>query len=246
MINFVIFEGDTYMRDLYIKIIKKFLYTAHDVYHISEFRDYNMLTKSKLQHLEGKRIYLINTEIPGIDGFDLARQIRTNGDLTSPIIMISQKGKKYSIKKSKFAMILNVVEQNDKLIPELLKSIEEAYRITTIHSTLTFSFFDEIYRVPYDDIYYIEKNLNDDTITVNTKDDTYTDYTSIKRLHEKLKDDPRFFKCHRSCIVNLYKVASYNCKDNIITFDNGTTLSMISRDFKPLLAKRLIRDKISE
>ena len=242
MISFIIFDTSSYMRDIYAKVIKKFLYTARDYYKIHEFSEYNCRTWSQIKKIEGKRIYLISTNIQGINGFDLARKIRREGDVSSPIIMFIEKGKRPGIKNVKDTMLLSVIEQNDKLIKELLESIETAYKISTTYSVLTFSLFDEVYRLPYNDIYFIRKNIHDDTVTIHTKDDTYMYYKSIKRMSEQLGDDARFIRCHRSCILNLYKVTSYNTKDNIVTFDDGTTINLISREHKKELAERLKKE----
>lgn len=245
MISFIIFEANAYMRDVYVKVIKKFLYTARDYYKIHEFSDYNCQTWSKIKKIEGKRIYLISTNIRGINGFDLARRIREEGDVTSPIIMLIEKRKRPDIKNVKGTMLLNIIEQNDKLIKELLESIETAYKISTTYKVLTFSLFDEVYRVPYEDIYFIKKNIRDDTVTIYTKDDTYMYYKSIKKMSEQLNNDARFIRCHRSCILNIYKVSSYNTKDNIVTFDDGTTINLISREHKKELSERLKREVTS-
>ena len=250
MISFIIFEQNDYMRDLYIKVVKKFLYTALDFYKIYEYSEYNLLTKSKLNKIGGKKIYIINSELTGKNGFDLAKEIRDGGDTLSSIIMIIPKNKVYSIKRVSYTLVLDIITQNERLVKNLLKSIETAYRIATQYSVLTFSFFDEVYRIPYEDIYYISKNFRDDTITVYTKDDTFTHYMTIKKMAKKLSDDPRFFRCHRSCIVNVFKISTYNCKDNIIEFDNGMTVNLVSRDQKQVLVGRikqnLVEDKLTQ
>ena len=98
MISFIIYDDDTYMRNLYIKIIKKFFYTTKDRYKIYEFDKYSRGTSSELAKIEGKRIYLLCDKVPGKNGLDLARKIRRNGDITSPIILFTENGK-YCIPK---------------------------------------------------------------------------------------------------------------------------------------------------
>lgn len=239
MISFVIYEGDSYMRELYSKVIKKFFYTTNDVYRIHEFSRYARDTGSEMSKIEGKRIYLICDKVPGKCGLDLARKIRKDGDILSPIILFTKNGKYCIPKYTKNTLILNIIFKDDSLIRELWCSLKYAYIMVTKYSALTFSIFDEVFRLPYDDIYYIEKNAHDDTITIYTKDDSYTDYISIKKIDMKLHDDARFFKTHRSCIINLFNVSSYNRKDNIVTFNNGLQTNLISRDKKKELSEKL-------
>ena len=243
MINFIIVEDNAFMRDLYIKIIKKFFYTTKDKYCFHEFSDYNIQTINALKQICGKKIYIINTDLPSKNGFDLVRKIREFDAVDSLIIFIYPKGRKYSIKSLNGTLALSIIEQNEKMMSELYDSIESAYHMAKRYNALTYSYFDEIYRISYDDIYYIEKDTNTDVMTIYTKDDSYCYYGSIKRMAIKLSDDLRFFKSNRSCIVNTFKISNYNMKDNIITFDNGITTKNISEANKKLLREILLKEE---
>ena len=239
MISFIIIEENNKTLDLIIKIIKKFLYESHDYYKIHEFNTYNNLIWKRMEKVEGKRIYIISSELTNTNSFDLARKIRKNLSIEDPILIIAPKGKKYNVKNFNNTLILSIVEQNKSFLKNMFNSLETAYLLVTNNHTLTFSSFDEVYRLPYDDIYYIEKDTHDDTITIYTKDDSYTHYISIKKMAMKLADDTRFFKTHRSCIINIFKVSSFNCKNNIIEFDNGLKTSLVSKEKKKSLVDRL-------
>ena len=239
MISFIVICENAQLMDLLIKIIKKFLYTSHDYYKIHEFNSYNSLTLNNLKKIEGKRIYVIASELTNINCFDLARKVRDNLSVSDPIILVTPKGKKFSAKALNNTLIMSVVEQNRQFLRDMFNALEKAYIISTKYNTLSFSSFDEVYRLPYDDIYYIEKDIHDDTITVYTKDDSYTHYISIKNMATKLSDDVRFFKTHRSCIINIFKVSSFNCKENLIIFDNDMTINLVAKDKKRKLVDRL-------
>ncbi len=239
MISFIMIEKDTKKRELYTKVIKKFLYTSDDYYDVYEFEIYNKDTVQKLSKIEGQKIYLLSDEIPGINGFELARNIRIMGDVSSPIILFTNSKEICTPEITKNTLILNIIHKDSDVVLELWDSLHFAYRCLTKHSALTFSIFDELYRLPYDDIYYIEKNINDDTVTIFTKDDTYTLYISIKQLEKKLIDDPRFFTSHRSCILNTFNVQAYDKRDNLVIFNNGLTTKLVCRSKKKLLVNRL-------
>lgn len=239
MVSFIIYDNDTYMRDLYVKIIKKFLYTSLDFYKIYEYDKYNIEVEESLNHIEGARIYVINIDVPGPNPLDIARKIRDRGDFVSPIILITNRDKKLLIENLKNILFLDIISQDDKIVTNLLKSLKDAHRIVTKHSVYTFSAFDEVYRIPYNDIYYIKKNLNDDSVTIYTKDDTYLNYITVKDIEKSLMGDPRFFKSHRSCIINLYNVSSYDRRCNIVVFNNGMKVDLVSRHNKSILAQKL-------
>lgn len=51
-------------------------------------------------------------------------------------------------------------------------------------------------------------------------------------------EDPRFMKVHRSCIINLLNVKSYDITNNKIKFENKET-DLIARDKKKELKEKL-------
>lgn len=239
MISFIICESEKNKRELYIKVMKKFFYEKSDFYKIHEFDKYNSEVQDKIDHVEGIRIYLLNVDQPESDGLKIAKEIRKRGDFLSPIILITSKEKSDAIDKIQNVLFLDIIKQDNDLVTNLLISLKDAYNIVTRNSVFTFSIFDEVYRIPFNDIYYIQKNLNDDSVTIFTKDDSYLDYITIKKIEEIFSKDVRFFKSHRSCILNLYNVISYDKKDNIVVFNNGMTTSLVARGNKVRLAEKL-------
>ncbi len=239
MVSFIIYDDDIHRRESYVKIIKRFLYTLRDKYKIYEYEKLDGNAQDELKRIEGARIYLINSDVENQSGLKLARGLRENEDFISPIIFLTAREKSELMDEIKNILFLDIIKIDDNIVQNLLSSLREAHRIVTRNSVYTFSSFDEVYRIPYNDIYYIAKNLNDDSVTIYTKDDTYLNYITIKKIEGVLKGDPRFFKSHRSCIVNLYNVSSYDKKSNVIIFNNGMKINLVSRQNKSLLSEKL-------
>ncbi len=239
MVSFIIYDDDVCLRNLYNKIIKKFLYTTTEYYKIIEFEKYNFAISEKMKHIEGARIYIINVDVVGPNPLDLARKIREEGDFTSPIILVTKRYRASVIDDIQNVLFLDILEANKDFVENMLKCLKNAHKIITRHSVYTFSVFDEVYRIPYRDIYFIKKNLRDDSVTIYTKDDSYLHYITVKAIEKLLSKDPRFFKAHRSCIINLYNVSSYDRKCNIVVFKNGMTVNLVSRQNKSILAQKL-------
>lgn len=245
MISFIILETNDYERDLYIKVIKKFLYTSLDYYNIYEFKQYDNKMIERLNEIKGRKVYIIDITFKGIDGLELARKIRLDDDYDSQIIITYPPSYKIKPSNIKYALVLNYIKQDSKEIKELYLSVCEAYRIITKDSVLIFSSFDEIRRLPYDDIYYIEKESNNNYVTIYTKDDSYIKYSTIKEMNEMLNNDTRFLMCGRSLIINLYKVDGYDCKYNTLYFRNGKVYENISSRYKSIIKSRLRKEKIN-
>lgn len=239
MLSFIIYENDENKKKLYERIIKNFLYTSEDCYRVYEFNEKTSNLNEKIKSIEGVRIFLIDVDIANSKGIEFAKKIRYEGDFISPIILLTSKDRRYLVDRLRNVLFLDIIEHDDDFVHNLLLNLKDAYEIVTRHSVFTFSIFDEVYRIPYNDIYYIKKNMNDDSVTIYTKDDSYLHYTTVKMLDEVLKNDLRFFKTHRSCIINLYNVVSYDRSGNKVVFKNGMTTNLIARNKKKLLAERL-------
>ncbi len=239
MVSFIIYDEDAKRRSVYSEVVNRFLFSSSDYFKIYDFDEYNVKTIHALREIEGSRIYLLNIDSERPNGLDLARKIRNSGDFISPIILITAKKRRYIKDRLNNILYLDILEHDEDIVKNLLFSLTDAYKIATRNSVYTFAIFDEVYRVPYNDIYYIKKNNKDDSVTIYTKDDTYIHYITIKALEQELIQDPRFFKVHRSCIVNLYNVSSYDRKNNVIVFKDGTSIDLISRQKKSVLSNRL-------
>ena len=74
--------------------------------------------------------------------------------------------------------------------------------------------------------------------TVVTKSENLKIKLPISTIEDELKKDPRFFRTHRSCIVNLDKVTRVELRNCIIHFGDIET-PLLSRDKKTELKIRL-------
>jgi len=239
MLNFIVYEDKTKDRELYIKLIRRFLYSSDECYKIYEFDRYNPSVKEALSKIGGIKIYLISLDVPGPSPFLIARKVRELGDLSSPIILLTSKDKKEVVDELHNILFLDIINKENNLIKNLITRLNDAYRIVMSHAVYTFSSFDETYRVLYDDIYYIKKNYKDDSVTIYTKNDSLLDYITIKKIEEILKNDSRFLKVHRSCIVNINNIVHYDKKKNVITFNNGAHTDLVSRKYRTAFINRL-------
>ena len=100
----------------------------------------------------------------------------------------------------------------------------------------------EIYKIPYKDILFKEKENNLNHSIIYTKNEKIKVNSTIKAIEEQL-GSPRFFKTHRSCIINLDNVTKYQYNKNNIYF-NSIKTSLISRDKKQILKEKLLENKV--
>ena len=244
MINFIIYEDEDKMSNIYKDIIHNFFGNKQQCYKIIEFKKYKPNLVDEINKIEGKKIFLFDIEVPGKTGLELAREIRNSGDWSSPLIMITT----YEhLKTEGFdgkMLMLDFISKKDNMIENLKSSIMTAYKIISSYKTFSFKQKGEIFQVLYDSILYIEKNLNDNYVTIVTKYDSITIKGSINNITNYLIEDPRFMKIHRSCIVNLLNIKSYDITNNIIKFENKHT-NLISRTMKKELKQKLCEYQLS-
>ena len=89
MINFVIYEDKEIVRKSYVKMIHKFMGKSDSAYKIYEFNSYTNKTKEYISNNIGYNIYILDIEVPGKSGLDLAREIRNTGDWKSQIVIVT-------------------------------------------------------------------------------------------------------------------------------------------------------------
>lgn len=235
MINFIIYSNDCNER--YSNLISKYVMNKNEKYNIIIANKYDNAFKEKIANLEGVNIYILEIDIPGKTGLELANNIRIiDNDWTSPIIVCYKENEIDKIEdKYKFLMITFIDYKNFHQI--LLKAVDIAYNILKGAKTYKFKYTNEYYKVPYNKILCIEKNTNDNYSTLVTKKSKYIIKDSISNILKNL-DDERFILSSQSCIVNLDNISSVDFTNNIIKFDKVST-NLMSRE-----GKKAIKDNL--
>lgn len=245
MINFIIYEDNKKWQQAYKNSILKIIGHNNSKYSITIIEKYENNIHKKLDKLTGKKIYLLDLEVPGKLGLDFAREIRNNGDWHSPIIIITSheyfKNEGYTSK----LLMLDFIVKSENTIKDLIESIKIALAINENKESFNFTYNNEYYQIPYDDILYFEKNLNDNYTTIITKHNSYKIKESITKLSNKFNNLSYFFKSHQSCIINIKNIIKVDFKNNIIYFE-GLSISLLSREKKKVLKDILTKGDIYE
>lgn len=238
MLNFVIYEDEKKYRDKYISVILKMIGKTKIAYKIIELDRYDSNTLKTIKGLAGKKVYILDIEVPGKSGLDLAREIRNNGDWESPMMVVTTHEQLRNTAFTSKMLMLDFISKYYNCEESLAETLKLALDIVSEQQSLNFQFNGELFQVPYKDILFIEKNVEDQNSTIVTESKRITIKKTIISIEEELAKDPRFFKTHRSCIINLDKVTSVELKNCIIHFGNIET-PLLSRDKKSELKTRL-------
>lgn len=242
MINFIIYEDKELIRKKYIKIIDKFMGYNDVSYKIHQFANYGNELQAFIQNNTGYNIYILDIEVPGKSGLDLAREIRSSGDSESQLLVVSAHKELLENNFVNRSLVLNFISKYDNCEENLLSALSSAYTNLTRHKAFVFKIDGEIYRVPYNDIYYFETDTELGHVNLYTKTKKLIVKKTISSILSDLQDI-RFMKTHKSCIVNLYNIEKVDLSELIIYFPNGKNTNLLSRNYKKELQERLIRNR---
>lgn len=245
MIDFIIYEDEERMRNIYKEVINKFFGNNNQSYRIIELSCYQDYKKNKIDELESNKIFLLDIDVPGKTGLELAREIRASKDWQSQLIVITANEDLKEESLTGKMLMLDFISKCSDVKARLMGAIIVAYNILTVNKSIQFKQKGEIYQVKRESILYIEKNLNDNYITIVTRNDKLTFKCSINHAADYLEGDPRFMKTHRSCIVNLLNVEKYDYVSNIIRFNNKASIDYVSREKKKELKERLLNYQLT-
>lgn len=239
MINFIICEDEKKLRISTMKEIDSFMMNYDIDYKIHEFDRYNEAFNDIVKKDIGFKIYLLDIVTEEGSGVDAARVIREQyDDWVSVIIMItSHQEYKYEVLSSRLYLLdfINKLDNCNKKIREDLVIAMKAY--DKKYKTLNYEYNHTLYKVEYRQIVYIEKEPDSKRCIIRTKEDQQIIPGTLNEVFEKLDD--RFFKTHKSLIINVDEICRYEVKKNKITFKNGDHTHLISRNQKKELIDRV-------
>ena len=246
MINFIIYEDEEYFSNIYKNMVHKFMGSNDDHYKIYLFTEYSEKMMNFFKNLTGQNIYILDIEVRGKSGLDLAREIRTfKKTMDDQIIIATAHQDLIHNAFHKKILMVDFISKFDSLEERLLICFREIYEIFNSNKFLSFKQDSEIVRIPYNDILFIEKDTYDECLYIETKEKRIKYKGNITKLENLLKDDRRFFKTHRSCIVNTFKITKINASVPIIYFENKYT-HCLSRDKKKKLEEICLIDNNRE
>lgn len=245
MINCIIYEDNEKMQELYQKIINDFFEEKNILVSFCIYDKYKPNLEDELFNIIGEKIYILDIEVPGKSGLDLARIIRNSGDWNSPLIIVTSyehlKNKSFTSKM----LMLDFVSKKENIELRLKESLELANVIIDNNETYTFQYNGELYHIEYKNILYFKKDLNDNYTFLYTKKNIFKIKESIIQIENIIKDNKSFVKTHRSCIVNIDNIEYFDIKNNIIYFKEYST-NLLTKESRDFLKKILRNDQIKK
>ena len=176
-------------------------------------------------------MYILDIEMPGMDGLAVAKQIRTY-DSKALIVFLTSYTKYMPdvFEVVTFDFIPKPITE-ERLHLLLVKA--ESY-LSITNQTFSFSYRRNRYSLKFDDILYLEKKGRQ--ALIHTKDNTYQTNMNLSEIWEKL-DEKSFASVHGSFIVNLKHIKTFSGVKVILSDGTGIT---VTRSYKKSLTEKHI------
>lgn len=227
--EFVVCDDEKLFRSNVVKIIDKLFMNNDLIYEVKEFEKYDS-SLEKLINTNKPKIYILDIEMKdSISGIDIARKIRKNDWDSVILIVTSHNELGYQAMKAQI-MLLDFISKYDDCSRSLEQALYKAMELVNKKRVMRFETNGMFYVVYLNDILYVERDTVDRKCLIKTSNGLVPINKSLTELANELGDG--FYMCHRSCLVNRLNIRKIDWKNNIIYFNNGDSINLISRDRK--------------
>lgn len=189
------------------------------------------------EQIKNIHVYLLDIEMPDIDGITLAKHIRSY-DPEAVIVYItgfrSYAVDAFEVRAFNYLMKPLTYGAFKPVIVESLRVASERKLQVKSEQFFLMERKEGHMKLFYDDILYFEKFMH--RIRVVTLKDSFEFYGSFKALKEQL-DMKVFVQCHQSYIVNIGKIEGY--KHQEVTFLGGKSVLPVSKASVKAVKERL-------
>lgn len=235
--NFILYEDEEQFVNIYEKVIDTLMGKTNNSYKIHTMNRFDKKKFDEIKDITGNKIYIIDIQVPEKNGLDFARMIRKKGDWLSPIIVLTSHKEFQVVGFTGKILMLDFIVKDSNIKNSLKDALKLALKINSSKPSFQFSYKGDYFSIPYDNIIYFEKCLNDNSSIVVCDSEDYVVRKTISEIAVELQDTV-FLKTHRSCVVNLNKVMKVDYDNGIIYFKNNK-INLLSRNNKKELKEKM-------
>ncbi|MBE5957678.1 MAG: response regulator transcription factor [Lachnospiraceae bacterium] len=201
----------------------------NEKWEIHEYSDGNKLISED----ERMDLYILDLEMPSIDGIEVAASLQKKWENCNIIIMTTH------IERMKEGYRVNAFRYMTKPVDfeELKEGLDTFTRSRIGYEVIELKSYGTAYQVQQREIRYVCKESGDTVIYSNNNEMKFRSESSMEEW-ENLLNDKLFFRCHKGYIVNLKFIEDVNDKGAFL--DNGEVIPVSRRK------KNEFKDKVRE
>lgn len=228
MINFIVCDDEKAITNTIRKLITKIMFKNNIEYKIHVFNGYdenfNKIVKSNIEN----KIYILDIQVDNKSGLDIASKIR-NKDWNSVIVILTSHYELEVLAYKSRILILDFISKFDLYEKKMEDTINLCVSKMIQNNKLVIKINRKIEQIEFSNILYIMYDGDIRKTIIYTYDDEYETNDTLKDIKTHLKG--KFIYTHRACIVNMDNVKTIDKKEKVITFINGDTIDLLSRNY---------------
>ncbi len=226
MINFIVCDNEKAITDSVKHIIMKVMFKTNLDYKIHIYdkydKEFNNIVSSNLEN----KIYILDIEVGNKSGIEIAKKIRTNDWNSIILILTAHYELEYLAYKSKI-LLFDFISKFDLYDKKMADTIMMCVNNIIKNDKLSIKCNRRYEQIEFNSILFA--TYDNRKLKIVTKDKEYETNLTLKELKEKLKGN--FIYTHRSCVVNLSNVKSFDTNNRKIIFINGKSTDLLSRKY---------------
>ena len=156
--------------------------------------------------------------------FELATEIR-NSDPLASIILITDNSEILQLAFTYKIAVLDYIVKNEHISNNVINSLKIAYkRYRQIGKEPYIPYFqievgEYVKNIPFNEIFFFESLPNSHKIILQAENSRFEFYGTLKKVSFNL--DSRFYRCHKSYIVNMNQIDEIDKSNHKIKMKNG-------------------------
>lgn len=236
VLNVIVYEDNSNFMKKNINGINRALVNCDIDYRILKFESYSDALDNIIHTKVMKKIYVLDVEMKDVSGIEVASRIRED-DFDSIIIFVTAYDKYHNDVFYSRLMVLDFICKykgyEDRLRDDIVASLKILYR----QRTFIFSYNHVVYRIPYGNICYIEKEPLIKRCVIYTINGKFNIAKSLNWIEPRL--GAGFVRTHQSCLVNVDNIKNIDFCSNVITFKCGLSTNLLANKKKKEVKERV-------
>ena len=229
MLNFIICDDEKEFRGMIDEEIEKFMMNYDVNYKVYQFETYDEKFEKIAKVILVSKSTFFDIKTTKGSGLDAARYIREELDDWNSIIVIVTAFSEYRYEAlSNRLYLLDFISKFDRCKPKIKEILKIVYKnYNSREKCLNYEYNYILYKIELKNIIFIEKEQDSKRCIVYTTYGTFKAPFTLSAIYKQL--DKRFLKVHKSIILNIDKIKTYDIKENEVLFVNGMSTNLISR-----------------